>query len=94
MTPAPIRDVQRQGDRFAYVLLTPTDRSALRMERAHGLEADLYRLELQLEEAVDNAERERIANRADALLRRLRVHLSALSSVLPDTPSDSDQARE
>lgn len=67
-----------------YRLLTPADRSALRMDRAHHLEAELYRIELALEENPDNAEREHLGNRADLLLRRLRVHLAALSGALPD----------
>lgn len=67
-----------------YQLLTDTDRHALRMERAHGLESDLYRIELQLEEATDAAQRENLAVRADLLLRRLRVHLTALAGVLAD----------
>lgn len=71
-----------------YRLLTPTDRHALRMERVHALEAELYRLELALEESTDNAERANLANRADLLLRRLRVHLTVLASVLPDPPPE------
>lgn len=67
---------------FSYVLLTDTDRSALRMERAHDLEADLYRIELALEESTDNAERENLGRRADLLLRRLRVHLTVLSGAI------------
>jgi hypothetical protein len=82
-------DATRLGDgpsngMLEYRLLTPADKSALRMERAHELEASLYRIELALEEAADNAEREALGNRADQLLRRLRVHLTVLASVLPD----------
>lgn len=69
---------------FGYLLLTATDRTELRMERAHQLEAELYRVELSIEEATNDAERELLGNRADQLLRRLRVHLSVLSAVLPD----------
>lgn len=82
-------DAARYGDRpaglVAYRLLTDSDRSALRMDRVHQLEAELYRLELALEEATDNAERENLANRAEPLLQRLRVHLAVLSTVLPGT---------
>lgn len=67
-----------------YKLLTSTDRTALRMERAHDIEADLYRLELALEEPVDNAQREHLANRAEQLLQRLRVHLTVLATVVAD----------
>lgn len=80
-------DAARLGDRparlFTYRLLTDSDRTALRMDRVHQLEAELYRLELALEESTDNAEREDLANRAGPILQRLRVHLAVLSSVLP-----------
>lgn len=92
-------DAARLGDRpaglVAYRLLTASDRTALRMDRVHHLEAELYRLELALEEAVDNAERENLASRAGPLLQRLRVHLAVLSSVLPGEgggPCSRDQS--
>lgn len=69
---------------FEYMLLTDTDRTALRMERAHQIEAELYRIELAIEEATDDAEREQLGNRASPLLHRLRVHLTVLASVLSD----------
>lgn len=90
-------DAARFGDRpaglFTYLLLTDADRSALRMERAHHLEAELYRLELALAEATDNAEREHLANRAEALLQRLRVHLAVLSGTPSTTPGETDSER-
>lgn len=85
---------QRTG-LFGYMLLTPTDRHALRMERAHGLEADLFRVELALEEAIDNVEREALSNRADQLLRRIRLHMDVLSTALPErSVPDPPQAVE
>lgn len=63
---------------FEYQLLTDADRSALRMDRAHYLEAELFRTELLGEEATDAAEREALANTAGQLLRRLQVHRAVL----------------
>lgn len=87
--------VERTAQRglFEYMLLTETDRSALRLERAHDLEADLCRIEIMLEEPLDSTERDHLMKRASAIAQRLRVHLAALSGVLARTATDTPETK-
>jgi hypothetical protein len=61
-----------------YLVLSDEDKTALRMQRLRGLEADLFRHELELEEAADNAVRESVALGIADLQRRIAIHRVAL----------------
>lgn len=61
-----------------YVILSPQDRSILRLERTRALEADLCRAELNYEDALSDAERESIVGDIQAFRSRLEVHYRVL----------------
>lgn len=61
-----------------YIVLTPKDRSMLRLERVKALEADLWRAELNYEDALSSAERESLIGDMQAFQARLEIHYKLL----------------
>lgn len=61
-----------------YTVLSDEDKTALRMHRLHGLEADHFRHALALEEANDNADREQLTVEMADVARRIAVHRAVL----------------
>jgi hypothetical protein len=61
-----------------YRVLSPENRSILRLERVRALEIDLYRAELNMEDALSSAEKESILGDIQAFKARLQVHYRIL----------------
>lgn len=77
------------GSGYDYRVLTDVNRSALRMERVRALEAEIYRAELQLEDALTDPERESVCADIAVIRRRLEPHYAALG--LLDMPAPADR---
>lgn len=68
---------------YDYKILTPEDRSRLRIERVRALEAEIYRAELALEDALSSAERDAIMADIQVIHRRLEPHYARMGLVEP-----------
>jgi hypothetical protein len=77
-----------------YQVLTAQQRGQLRLERARALEADIYRAELQFEDAQSDAERESLAMEIEQLRRRLKPHLVAMGLLVPEGEGGPGDAHE
>lgn len=68
---------------FEYHVLTPGDRTRLRLERVHALESDLCRIELGLEDALSLAERNDLDRDAAIIRQRLAPHYAKMGLTGP-----------
>jgi hypothetical protein len=66
---------------FEYQTLSIEDRSRLRLERIRALEGDLCRIELALEDALSDAERDDLYRDAEVIHRRLRPHYAKMGLI-------------
>lgn len=71
---------------FEYRVLQDADRGRLRVERMRSLEADLYRIELALEDALSTAERDSLHQDAEIIRRRLEPHYVKMGLVEQEEP--------
>lgn len=78
---------------YDYKILTTEDRSRLRIERVRALEAEIYRAELALEDALSNAEREAIMADIQVIHRRLEPHYAKMGLVEPPEQGGAESAR-
>jgi hypothetical protein len=74
---------------FPYQVLQDADRGRLRIERVRSLEADLYRIELALEDALSTAEKDDLFQDAEIIQRRLEPHYITLG-----LPKNKDQDKQ
>jgi hypothetical protein len=72
-----------------YRVLSPQDRSILRLERVRALEIDLYRAELNVEDALSSAEKESVLGDIQAFRARLQVHYRVLGMEKGDGEPES-----
>jgi hypothetical protein len=73
---------------MTYRELTGEHQLALRRERVAFLEADLFRAEMQLEEAQSDDERSAVRADIEAFRSRLSVHYNKLSSASTESAGE------
>lgn len=77
-------------DGIIYRLLTGQDQQRLRLERIALIEADLYRAQLQLEDALSSEEKAGVLADIRAFQTRLQPHYQALGMMVIDPVSRDD----
>lgn len=76
---------------IVYRLLTPSDQQRIRVERIRLIEADLYRAELQLEEALSEQEKAGVIADIRALQSRLEPHYQSLGLIVVAPPPENGE---
>lgn len=61
---------------MGYSFLTSQQQEALRIAHVSDLEADHYRISLQIKDAADDAERENRQRALEEVERRIQVHIA------------------
>lgn len=74
-----------------YRVLTVEDQSRLRMERVRALEADRYRAELAMEDALSSAELESYIRDIKVINQRLAPHYAKLGLLEAGEPSGESE---